>query len=125
MRELPVMISGAGPVGLTTLILLSRFGMPTLLVERRASVSTLPRARGFMSRPVEIWSRLLLAWIKAALTSAGIASWFAHLTGGGGTGSKRFDLMGKALGQQLLDFRCRSREIATRLRSSTTPAPPA
>jgi putative polyketide hydroxylase len=57
MREVPVLICGAGPVGLTTSILLSRQGIDSLLVERRASVSTLPRARGVMSRTVEIWSQ--------------------------------------------------------------------
>lgn len=56
MREVPVIICGAGPVGLTTSIQLSRLGIETLLVERRSSVSTLPRARGIMSRTVEIWS---------------------------------------------------------------------
>ncbi len=56
MSEVPVVICGAGPVGLTMSILLSRMGIPTLLVERRESVSTLPRARGIMSRTVEIWS---------------------------------------------------------------------
>ena len=56
MREVPVLIVGAGPVGLTTSILLSRMGVPTLLVERRSGISTLPRARGIMSRSVEIWS---------------------------------------------------------------------
>ena len=53
---MPVVICGAGPVGLTTSIQLSRLGVETLLVERRDSVSTLPRARGIMSRTVEIWS---------------------------------------------------------------------
>jgi putative polyketide hydroxylase len=56
LREVPVIICGAGPVGLTTSIQLSRLGVETLLVERRDSVSTLPRARGIMSRTVEIWS---------------------------------------------------------------------
>ena len=51
-----MIICGAGPVGLTTSIQLSRLGVETLLVERRDSVSTLPRARGIMSRTVEIWS---------------------------------------------------------------------
>jgi putative polyketide hydroxylase len=56
LREVPVIICGAGPVGLTSSIQLSRLGVETLLVERRDSVSTLPRARGIMSRTVEIWS---------------------------------------------------------------------
>jgi putative polyketide hydroxylase len=57
MREVPVVICGAGPVGLTAAIMLSRRGIPNLVVERRTSVSGLPRARGIMSRTVEIWSQ--------------------------------------------------------------------
>ena len=57
MSQAPVIICGAGPVGLTTSILLSRLGIPVRLVERRADVSTLPRSRGIMSRTVEIWSQ--------------------------------------------------------------------
>lgn len=72
-----------------------------------------------------------LPWIKAALTTEAVGDWFAHLTadgsrphvvchelpglhalnfllyqvlGGGGSASMRFDPMGKALGQQLLDM---------------------
>jgi putative polyketide hydroxylase len=57
MSQTPVLIVGAGPVGLTTSILLSRQGIPNLIVERRDGISTLPRARGIMSRTVEIWSQ--------------------------------------------------------------------
>lgn len=72
-----------------------------------------------------------LPWMKAALTPEAVAAWFAHLSadgspprvvrhelaglnalnfllyevlGGGGSVSMRFDPMGKALAQQLLDF---------------------
>jgi hypothetical protein len=72
-----------------------------------------------------------LPWIKAALTPAAIGRWFAHLVerggeprverfelpglnalnfllhgvlGGGGSASMRFDPMGKAIAQQLLEF---------------------
>lgn len=57
MKQTPVLIVGAGPVGLTTSILLSRQGIANVVVERRDSISTLPRARGIMSRTVEIWSQ--------------------------------------------------------------------
>jgi putative polyketide hydroxylase len=57
MREVPVVICGAGPVGLTASIMLSRRGIPNLVIEKRAGVSGLPRARGIMSRTVEIWSQ--------------------------------------------------------------------
>jgi 2-polyprenyl-6-methoxyphenol hydroxylase-like FAD-dependent oxidoreductase len=57
MQDVPVIIVGAGPVGLTTSILLSRLGVPSLLVEKRSGVSPLPRARGVTQRTVEIWSQ--------------------------------------------------------------------
>ena len=56
-NNIPVLICGAGPVGLTMSILLSRLGIQNLLVEKPGSVSTLPRARGVMSRSVEIWGQ--------------------------------------------------------------------
>lgn len=57
MENACITIAGAGPVGLTTSILLSRLGIPSLLVEKRGSVSNLPRARGVNQRTVEIWSQ--------------------------------------------------------------------
>jgi putative polyketide hydroxylase len=57
MEEVCTIIVGAGPVGLTTSILLSRLGVPSLLLEKRAGVSPLPRARGVTQRTVEIWSQ--------------------------------------------------------------------
>jgi putative polyketide hydroxylase len=66
----PIIIIGAGPVGLTTSILLSRLGVPSILVEERANVSTLPRSRGITQRTVEIWSQFGL---YDELTDAGAA----------------------------------------------------
>jgi len=57
MENACITIAGAGPVGLTMSILLSRLGIPSLLVEKRGSVSNLPRARGVNQRTVEIWSQ--------------------------------------------------------------------
>lgn len=58
MEELPVLISGSGPVGLTLSILLSRQGVRNLVVEKRGKINTLPRARGLTVRSVEILSQL-------------------------------------------------------------------
>src|SRR5260370_38018429 len=52
--EVPVLISGAGPVGLITSILLSRQGIRNWVVEKRDTLNTLPRARGITVRTVEI-----------------------------------------------------------------------
>jgi len=57
MEDVCVIIVGAGPVGLTTSIMLSRLGIPSLLVEKREGVSGLPRARGVNQRTAEIWSQ--------------------------------------------------------------------
>src|SRR5882672_3378568 len=53
-REPPVLIVGGGPAGLTASLLLSRHGIPTLLVDKRDTASPLPRARGVHARAMEI-----------------------------------------------------------------------
>src|SRR5579859_3663352 len=57
-HDVPVLIVGAGPVGLISSILLSRQNIPHILVEKRARISELPRARGLTVRSVEILSQL-------------------------------------------------------------------
>ena len=52
--EVPVLIVGGGPAGLVTSLLLSRFGVESLLVDKHAAASPLPRARGVHSRAMEI-----------------------------------------------------------------------
>jgi 2-polyprenyl-6-methoxyphenol hydroxylase-like FAD-dependent oxidoreductase len=52
--EVPVLIVGGGPAGLTSSLLLSRHGVRTVLVDKRTSASALPRARGFHARAMEI-----------------------------------------------------------------------
>jgi putative polyketide hydroxylase len=50
----PVLIVGAGLAGLTAALLLGARGIPSLLVERRASTSRHPRARGVNPRSLEL-----------------------------------------------------------------------
>jgi putative polyketide hydroxylase len=57
-EEIPVLISGSGPVGLLTSILLSRQGIRNVVVEKREKINTLPRARGITARSVEILNSL-------------------------------------------------------------------
>ena len=57
-EEVPVLISGCGPVGLMMSILLSRQGIDNIVLEKRSGVSELPRARGICARTVEILTQL-------------------------------------------------------------------
>src|SRR5258706_9352748 len=52
--EVPVLIVGGGPAGLTASLLLSRHDVESLLVDKRIAGSPLPRARGVHSRAMEI-----------------------------------------------------------------------
>src|ERR1017187_6695822 len=54
IAEVPVLIVGGGPAGLTASLLLSRHGVESLLVDKRATGSPLPRARGVHARAMEI-----------------------------------------------------------------------
>jgi 2-polyprenyl-6-methoxyphenol hydroxylase-like FAD-dependent oxidoreductase len=53
--EVPVLIVGAGPTGLVASILLSRFGVPSLTVERHPGTSIYPRAIAINTRSMEIF----------------------------------------------------------------------
>jgi putative polyketide hydroxylase len=53
--EIPVLIVGGGPVGLCTSALLSRHGVPSLLVERHTGTSLYPKARLINTRTMEIF----------------------------------------------------------------------
>ncbi len=52
--DVPVLIVGAGPVGLSTAIMLSRGGVASLLIERHPGTSIHPKARGLNVRTMEI-----------------------------------------------------------------------
>ena len=56
--EVPVLIVGAGPVGLTMALVLSRFGIRSLIVERHHRISPHPRARFINARSMEIFREL-------------------------------------------------------------------
>jgi 2-polyprenyl-6-methoxyphenol hydroxylase-like FAD-dependent oxidoreductase len=82
-REVSVLVVGAGPAGLTAAITLARYGVDVLLVERRADLSSLPRATAVSTRTMELMRSFGLeervrsggidvewnAWITESLTS--------------------------------------------------------
>jgi 2-polyprenyl-6-methoxyphenol hydroxylase-like FAD-dependent oxidoreductase len=70
MRDVPVLIVGGGPVGLTASILLSQLGIGSLLVERHPGTAVLPKARGINARTMEMYRQL---GIEQAIRDAGLS----------------------------------------------------
>src|SRR5215204_5157790 len=54
----PVIVVGAGPVGLSAAIDLAQYGVPVLLLDDDDTLSTGSRAICFAKRTLEIWDRL-------------------------------------------------------------------
>ena len=69
MLDIPVLISGGGPVGLTASLLLSRHGVPSVLVERHPSTALTPKARGINARTMEVFRQ---CGIDTAIREAGL-----------------------------------------------------
>jgi 2-polyprenyl-6-methoxyphenol hydroxylase-like FAD-dependent oxidoreductase len=66
--EVPVLIVGGGPTGLSASLLLSRHGVRSLLVERHQGTSVHPKARGLNVRTLELFR----AWgLEQAVRAAG------------------------------------------------------
>jgi putative polyketide hydroxylase len=75
MLDIPVLISGGGPVGLAASLFLSQHGVRSLLVERHPGTALTPKARGINARTMEVFRQ---CGIDAAVRAAGLAD--------GGTG---------------------------------------
>lgn len=69
MIEVPVLIVGGGPVGLSASILLSRLGIKTQLVERHVSTAFHPKARNINMRTMEIFRQ---CGVEDAVRAAGL-----------------------------------------------------
>jgi 2-polyprenyl-6-methoxyphenol hydroxylase-like FAD-dependent oxidoreductase len=70
MVDVPVLIVGGGPVGLTASILLSQQGITSLLLERHPGTAILPKARGINARTMEMYRQL---GIEQAIRDAGLS----------------------------------------------------
>ena len=69
--DVPVLIVGGGPVGLTASVLLSWLGVASLLVERHPGTSIHPKARGINPRTMEIFRQ---CGVEDAVRAAGLPS---------------------------------------------------
>jgi 2-polyprenyl-6-methoxyphenol hydroxylase-like FAD-dependent oxidoreductase len=76
--EAPVLVVGAGPVGLASAIMLAERGVAVTVLERRPQLSEHPRARLVNARTMEILRRLGLerAVREAALPATAMRSYF-------------------------------------------------
>ncbi|WUJ69099.1 FAD-dependent monooxygenase [Kribbella soli] len=57
MNQLPVVVVGAGPIGLTAALGLEHYGIPYVLLEEDATLSSDTKAGTTLSRTLEIWNR--------------------------------------------------------------------
>jgi 2-polyprenyl-6-methoxyphenol hydroxylase-like FAD-dependent oxidoreductase len=73
-----VLVVGAGPAGLSTAITLAQYGISTLVVDRRAGPSGLPRATSVSTRTME----LIRSWgLEARVRAAGVDVEWRRWTG--------------------------------------------
>jgi 2-polyprenyl-6-methoxyphenol hydroxylase-like FAD-dependent oxidoreductase len=80
-RSFEVVVIGAGPVGLSTALLLGGAGICTLLVERNACTSLHPRASGIHGRTMELFRQWGIAeQVRTAALPAERAQGFGWMT---------------------------------------------
>lgn len=61
MDEIPVLVVGAGPVGMVTALELAHHGVPSVLVERNVETTDLPKMDVTNTRSMELFARLEIA----------------------------------------------------------------
>ena len=54
-ENVPVIIVGGGPIGLSMGLLMGRFGINAILLERNAATTDHPKARGSFARTMELF----------------------------------------------------------------------
>ncbi|WP_236795656.1 FAD-dependent monooxygenase [Amycolatopsis sp. GM8] len=84
MIDVPVLVVGGGPAGMSLALLLDRLGIPSLLAERRPATTNHPKARGCHDRTMEqfrVWGiedRVRRAGLPA---TSDVACWCESLNG--------------------------------------------
>jgi 2-polyprenyl-6-methoxyphenol hydroxylase-like FAD-dependent oxidoreductase len=85
MKEVPVLIAGGGPVGMTLAKTLASFGIECMLVEKNLSTTRHPKMDITNSRSMELFRKLglskLLREVAVPATSNFDVSWITSLSG--------------------------------------------
>lgn len=133
-ESVPVLIIGGSLVGLATALFLSWHNIPSLLVERHAGISPLPRAGGINARTMEIFRAVGLErsidQVVPPTTKAGGSIRMTSLSGEelevvsqniGGNESKLSPVHDRFIPQSLLEplLQARARELGSNLRFHT------
>ena len=97
MIEVPVLIVGGGPVGLTASLMLSRLGIKSLLVERHPGTAIHPKARGINARTMEVFHQ---QGIEADVREAGLPPEQGRASSSGPNARRRGDRAARAVGPE-------------------------
>ena len=85
MKEVPVLIAGGGPVGMTLAKALATFGIECMIVEKNATTTKHPKMDITNSRSMELFRKLGLASLlrEVAVPPTGNfdVSWITSLSG--------------------------------------------
>lgn len=76
-----VIVVGAGPAGAATALLLARYGIPTLLIERERSFARVFRGEGLMPSGIDALHEIGLGAALAAVPSRVLESWNIWIDG--------------------------------------------
>jgi 2-polyprenyl-6-methoxyphenol hydroxylase-like FAD-dependent oxidoreductase len=80
-KQVPVIIVGGGPIGLAMGLLMGRFKIPAIVIERNATTTDHPKARGSFARTMEIFR----VWgVEQAIRERGLPDGADHWTVGHG-----------------------------------------
>ncbi|KAG0334296.1 hypothetical protein BG000_008461 [Podila horticola] len=78
IQEIPVLIVGAGPVGLFEAVLLTKMGIRVRIIERETQISPLSRALGTHARSLEILSMVEEGFVDKFMSQGRVMN-YAHM----------------------------------------------